>query len=422
MSIESIFGANPPGVTELYTDGSPSILLAQDFTTYGGLLPDAQCVGGRVYVPTLEQPHTSLLTIKAWLVDDLTAAPLREKVVPVTATGWVEATWDEPFDMPGDGQRVRIGYQFTGSEVGVYRYVHTAEQRPDANAILSPTLEGLELMAAPSTFFRVGTGSQSTAGSALSGYGIDILVEGEAIEIGPPPNQIPVANAGPNKSAYVGQQVTLTGAGSDADGTVASYAWSQTAGPTVVLAGSGAARTFTPTVVGSYTFTLVVTDDDGEQSVPDSVTVNILAVPAEPDPEPEPSTTSSLRPFPMIEKALKELLATKLEIPAASVGGDLSFDASVDDFYVWLGLVSGQTTAVDGYWTIDIDVFDQHYAQAMTRALAIEAALLGRGGHRTSLMRLDNVSQNEVPMERPWEDDNAYRIGATYTFVARRSG
>jgi len=130
----------------------------------------------------------------------------------------------------------------------------------------------------------------------------------------------------------------------------------------------------------------------------------------------------TIQPFPMVEKALKELLAAKMEIPTSSVGGDLSFDASTDDFYVWLGLVSGSTTAVDGYWTVDIDVFDQHYAQAMNRALAIEAMLLAPGGHRTTIMRLDNVSQNEIPMERPWEDDNAYRIGASYTFVARRSG
>ena len=128
------------------------------------------------------------------------------------------------------------------------------------------------------------------------------------------------------------------------------------------------------------------------------------------------------KPFPMVEKALKELLSTKMEIPPTSIGGDLSFDASTDDFYVWIGLVTGQATAVDGFWTVDIDVFDQHYSQAMTRALAIEAMLLARGGHRTTIMRLDNVSQNEIPIERPWEDDNAFRVGSTYTFVARRSG
>lgn len=128
------------------------------------------------------------------------------------------------------------------------------------------------------------------------------------------------------------------------------------------------------------------------------------------------------KPFAMVEKALRELISAKMEVPPAAVGGDLSYDASTDDFYIWLGLVGGSTTAVDGEWIVDIDVFDNHYGQAMERALAIEAMLLTRGGHRTSLMRLDGAVQNEIPMERPWEDDNAYRIGATYTFTARRSG
>lgn len=129
---------------------------------------------------------------------------------------------------------------------------------------------------------------------------------------------------------------------------------------------------------------------------------------------------STPAPFPMMEKALKELLARKMGVALDSVGGDLSYDASTDDFYIWLGLVGGSTNEVSGLWTVDIDVFDNHYSQAMTRALAIESMLLRRGGHRTTFMILDNVSQNEAPMERPWEDDNAYRIGATYTFVARR--
>lgn len=131
---------------------------------------------------------------------------------------------------------------------------------------------------------------------------------------------------------------------------------------------------------------------------------------------------STPAPFAMVEKALKELLAAKTDAPLTSIGGDLSYDAATDDFYVWLGLVGGSTTVIDGEWTVDIDVFDNKYGQAMERALAIEAVLLARGGHRTSIMRLDNATQNEIPMERPWEDDNAYRIGATYTFTARRSG
>ena len=125
----------------------------------------------------------------------------------------------------------------------------------------------------------------------------------------------------------------------------------------------------------------------------------------------------------MIEKALRELIDTKMEdVSREQIGGDLSYDAVTDPFYIWIGLVTGSTTAVDGQWVIDIDVFDNDYTQAMDRALALEAILLARGGHWTSLMRLDNVTQNEAPVSRPWDDENAYRVGATYSFTARRSG
>jgi len=126
-------------------------------------------------------------------------------------------------------------------------------------------------------------------------------------------------------------------------------------------------------------------------------------------------------PFPMIERALVELLESGFGAPEGTVGGDLSYDASTDDYYLWIGLVSGSTDAIYGEWSVDIDVFDNKYGQAMDRALAIEAFLMKPGGHRTSIMLLDSASQNEVPIERPWGDDNAYRIGATYTFTARRS-
>ena len=47
----------------------------------------------------------------------------------------------------------------------------------------------------------------------------------------PPPNVPPVASAGPNQAVNSGTVVTLNGSGSnDPDGTVASYAWTQTAG------------------------------------------------------------------------------------------------------------------------------------------------------------------------------------------------
>src|SRR5215467_6507558 len=51
----------------------------------------------------------------------------------------------------------------------------------------------------------------------------------------PPVNILPTANAGSNQTVISGAAVTLDGsASSDSDGTIASYAWTQTSGtPTV---------------------------------------------------------------------------------------------------------------------------------------------------------------------------------------------
>ncbi len=92
-----------------------------------------------------------------------------------------------------------------------------------------------------------------------------------------PQNQAPTANAGPDRTLTLapGQSeiaVTLDGSGSnDADGTIISYVWSGLPDPDNVVQ---------PTVnlkPGTYTFTLVVTDDDGESSDPNSVVLSVYA-------------------------------------------------------------------------------------------------------------------------------------------------
>jgi hypothetical protein len=73
----------------------------------------------------------------------------------------------------------------------------------------------------------------------------------------------PVANAGPPLVTVPGAPITLDGSAST--GFPSSYIWSQTSGPgfplTKVIADNtpGATVTFTPTVVGTYTFKLTVT-------------------------------------------------------------------------------------------------------------------------------------------------------------------
>lgn len=128
----------------------------------------------------------------------------------------------------------------------------------------------------------------------------------------------------------------------------------------------------------------------------------------------------TVNPFPLVEKAVKELVEAKYPAAVGKVGGDLSYTPD-QDFYVWIGLIpGGQTTEVDGTWIVDLDVFSTSYSDAMTRALAIEALLIGPR-HVTATMRLDNCYQNAAPSDRPWDDDTVYRVGATYVFTARRT-
>jgi ribosomal protein L14 len=94
-------------------------------------------------------------------------------------------------------------------------------------------------------------------------------------------NQVPVANAGNNIILTLPtNSTTLTGSGTDADGTISSYAWTRVSGPTTFTFGSSGAATTTLTglVQGTYTFRLTVTDNSGATSTDDvTVTVNASA-------------------------------------------------------------------------------------------------------------------------------------------------
>ena len=86
-----------------------------------------------------------------------------------------------------------------------------------------------------------------------------------------PPNQAPVADAGPNQNVNEGQQVTFNGTNStDADGTIIAYNWTFGDGNT----GNGNITTHTYGDNSTYTVTLNVTDDGGNWST-DTMTVTV---------------------------------------------------------------------------------------------------------------------------------------------------
>ena len=97
------------------------------------------------------------------------------------------------------------------------------------------------------------------------------------------PNQPPVARAGADQTGIAaGATFTLDGlASDDPDGSIASQQWTQTAGDTVALVDASALMTtgVAPSTASDQTLTysLVVTDDDGQDSVADTVNIEVDA-------------------------------------------------------------------------------------------------------------------------------------------------
>lgn len=123
--------------------------------------------------------------------------------------------------------------------------------------------------------------------SILAGLATLLLVACGSNSGGPsqPINVFPKANAGGPQAVVSGATVTLDGTGSfDQDGSLASYAWTQTEGPAVTLSSTTTAQpTFVaPEVTTTVTlrFSLVVTDDRGAKSAASTVAITVSSVSA----------------------------------------------------------------------------------------------------------------------------------------------
>ncbi|SEW40633.1 Por secretion system C-terminal sorting domain-containing protein [Chitinophaga sp. YR573] len=96
-------------------------------------------------------------------------------------------------------------------------------------------------------------------------------------------NKPPVASAGTNITITLPtSQATLNGSATDADGTIASYAWTQSSGPvtsTITTATIAKPTVSKLTTAGTYVFRLIVTDDKGAKDTAQvSVIVKAAAV------------------------------------------------------------------------------------------------------------------------------------------------
>lgn len=92
------------------------------------------------------------------------------------------------------------------------------------------------------------------------------------------PNRAPTADAGNERTVLEQVTVTLDGTGSsDPDGTPLTYAWTQTAGPAVILSGASTATPsfIAPDVSGVVDLTFRLAVSDGSLADTDSVTIHV---------------------------------------------------------------------------------------------------------------------------------------------------
>jgi hypothetical protein len=97
----------------------------------------------------------------------------------------------------------------------------------------------------------------------------------------PVANVPPVATSGGNKSITLPiNSIVLTGSGTDADGTIKAYAWSQNSGPNTATIANGTttSATFSNLIAGVYYFKFTVTDNDNAtNAITIAVTVSATA-------------------------------------------------------------------------------------------------------------------------------------------------
>lgn len=98
------------------------------------------------------------------------------------------------------------------------------------------------------------------------------------VNAAPAVNQSPIADAGLNQVIVLPTSVvTLSGTGSDPDGTVVSYSWTKISGSGVITSTNYPSTTVTSLTTGTSTFRLAVTDDKGATATDD---VQVIVNPA----------------------------------------------------------------------------------------------------------------------------------------------
>lgn len=147
----------------------------------------------------------------------------------------------------------------------------------DSTQLTRPRLSDGSLPAI--TFLQLVSGSDllnvgMNVGLPFSGSAPDLGAFESGLVTTPPSNTAPSANAGTDKSITVPTSSTsLTGSGTDPDGTISSYQWTQQSGPSTatMTAATTTVLNTSGLVAGSYMFRLKVTDNGGLSGTDDVI-------------------------------------------------------------------------------------------------------------------------------------------------------
>ena len=184
----------------------------------------------------------------------------------------VSAGANQTITLPSDAVNLVATASETNGTITNYQWSQLSGPSVSSIATANQAVTAITGLVAGDYVFQV-TVTDSLGNTASS---VVEVVVNPALVIG-----LPVANAGPNQTITLpADSVTLTGTGSETNGTIVSYLWSQLSGPSAAaLSSAGQAQTTAgPLVAGSYVFQLTVTDNSGVTAT-DVAIITVNAVP-----------------------------------------------------------------------------------------------------------------------------------------------
>lgn len=213
-------------------------------------------------------------TFRLTVTDNIGATASNEVIVTVTASN------QNPIVSAGSNQTIVLPTSSTtisavasDPDGTISSYLWTTISGPSAPTLTGTTTNVLSVsgLVAGNYIFRI-TVTDNNAASASSDVTVNVQT---------PTNVNPVANAGADVVLTLPtNSLSLVGAGTDADGTVASYAWIKVTGPAVTLANANTKTLSASAMVeGVYTFRLTLTDNLGGTGIDDvKVTINAASL------------------------------------------------------------------------------------------------------------------------------------------------